>query len=235
MNQNTFMKLWSISFVLLIGISLLGCQEGDEPINPSPDDINLGNDTTLYVGDTLILDAGPGFDSYLWNDGLSTEQTLPVSVTGQYWVEVTKDNRMGTDTISVSFVDCDTTVAFFERSLTIPCSYSFTDYTGDDSRFIEIRSESQDIVIEYERGIHQPDTIFTLPESYKNYYPEKVSIVNKDNQDVGVVYFISTSGPFRNNGGFFLIKENTYYLELMRLSYAGDKADELIEILSTVQ
>jgi hypothetical protein len=39
--------------------------------------INLGSDTTICVTDTLVLDAGFGFSSYLWNTG-STNQTLTI-------------------------------------------------------------------------------------------------------------------------------------------------------------
>jgi len=37
--------------------------------------VNLGNDTTIYDPDLIILDAGDGFAEYEWNDG-STSQTL---------------------------------------------------------------------------------------------------------------------------------------------------------------
>jgi len=45
-------------------------------VNPSVF-VNLGNDTTIYVGDSYSLNAGSGFISYLWNDG-SVNQTLIV-------------------------------------------------------------------------------------------------------------------------------------------------------------
>ncbi len=37
--------------------------------------VNLGNDTTITIDDSLILDAGSEFQNYLWND-LSTNQTF---------------------------------------------------------------------------------------------------------------------------------------------------------------
>ncbi len=56
-------------------------------VSPLPN-INLGNDTTINQGDTLVLDAGQGVgNSYLWSDG-STDRTLKVYSTGIYWVEV---------------------------------------------------------------------------------------------------------------------------------------------------
>ncbi|TVQ15832.1 MAG: hypothetical protein EA361_05100, partial [Bacteroidetes bacterium] len=55
---------------------------------PAPD-VDLGEDIFACEGDTVILDAGE-FDnvSYVWSDG-STEQTLEVTESGTYWVEVT--------------------------------------------------------------------------------------------------------------------------------------------------
>ncbi len=66
--------------------------------------VDLGNDTSFCQGDTLILDAESGFDSYLWNDG-STGQTLRVSATGEYHVTVTQNSMTGSDTIFVTVND----------------------------------------------------------------------------------------------------------------------------------
>ncbi|MDB4516742.1 gliding motility-associated C-terminal domain-containing protein [Crocinitomicaceae bacterium] len=49
-------------------------------------DIDLGNDTTVCSGSWVILDAGLGFDSYLWSNG-STNQTITATTAGTYWVE----------------------------------------------------------------------------------------------------------------------------------------------------
>lgn len=54
------------------------------PPVPGPD---LGNDTTVCPGVTLLLDAGTGYASYLWNDA-SANQTLVTTGPGIYWVEV---------------------------------------------------------------------------------------------------------------------------------------------------
>jgi hypothetical protein len=64
-------------------------------------EVFLGNDTTILQGQTLILDAGnPGSD-YLWSTG-ETTQTLPVSVTGTYSVNVSNFCGGDADTIEVS-------------------------------------------------------------------------------------------------------------------------------------
>jgi len=50
--------------------------------------VNLGNDTALCTGSTMILDAGPGFTIYEWQDS-SANQTDTATSAGTYWVEVT--------------------------------------------------------------------------------------------------------------------------------------------------
>lgn len=50
--------------------------------------IDLGPDTSLCQGESIVLDAGPGFDTYTWQDN-STNQTLTASTTGTYHCTVT--------------------------------------------------------------------------------------------------------------------------------------------------
>ena len=52
--------------------------------------IDLGNDIGTTEPDTVVLDAGEGFETYEWCDG-STEQTLDVEEHGIYTVEVTNE------------------------------------------------------------------------------------------------------------------------------------------------
>ncbi len=63
--------------------------------------VNLGNDTTIFEGQSLILDAGNAGSQYLWSTG-DTTQTIVVSVSGDYSVAV--ENFCGEDTDSI-FVD----------------------------------------------------------------------------------------------------------------------------------
>jgi hypothetical protein len=48
--------------------------------------IDLGNDTSLCPGASLMLDAGSGFTSYLWSPGGETTQTITVDTIGTYSV-----------------------------------------------------------------------------------------------------------------------------------------------------
>jgi hypothetical protein len=53
--------------------------------------VDLGPDQLACAASGTVLDAGPGFASYLWQDN-SSSQTLAVTGPGTYWVEVTDAN-----------------------------------------------------------------------------------------------------------------------------------------------
>lgn len=62
----------------------------------------LGTDKKICQGDTVILDAGYGKDSYLWNTG-DTTQIIKVLNPGTYWVVASQDTCVMSDTIQVSY------------------------------------------------------------------------------------------------------------------------------------
>lgn len=68
---------------------------------------DLGQDTSVCPDTTLLLDAGPGYASYLWSDN-STGQTLLASPGMLYWVEVGGSNGcLLRDTIQIGILsDC---------------------------------------------------------------------------------------------------------------------------------
>ncbi len=53
--------------------------------------VNLGADIVISSPQTVMLDAGPGFSSYLWSNG-ETTQTIVVNTTNNYTVTVTDVN-----------------------------------------------------------------------------------------------------------------------------------------------
>lgn len=53
-----------------------------------PPAIHLGNDTSFCYGGSTLLDAGPGFSSYLWTNG-SNAGKLVVYTAGSWWVKGT--------------------------------------------------------------------------------------------------------------------------------------------------
>jgi hypothetical protein len=64
--------------------------------------IYLGPDFNLCQGYIHILDAGPGFDSYLWQDG-STLQTFMVTEGGTFWVQTFIATTLYADTINIGY------------------------------------------------------------------------------------------------------------------------------------
>jgi hypothetical protein len=56
----------------------------------TPPEVTLPNDTTVCAYDTYTIDAGPGFDAYLWQNG-ETTQSILCETSGLYWCKVTGD------------------------------------------------------------------------------------------------------------------------------------------------
>lgn len=64
--------------------------------------VDLGPDTLLCDGNNILLNSGnPGAD-HLWSDG-STNETLLVSSSGEYWVEASYGTCSTSDTILIQF------------------------------------------------------------------------------------------------------------------------------------
>lgn len=78
---------------------------------PVSQPINLGGDNELCMDEILLLDAGDGFDEYIWSDG-STEQTLLVTSEefapeAEIWVLATDENGCTSeDSIIITFNEC---------------------------------------------------------------------------------------------------------------------------------
>ncbi|MCB2219375.1 MAG: gliding motility-associated C-terminal domain-containing protein [Bacteroidetes bacterium] len=82
------------------------CGSGSDTISIEtfpPIALDLGPDTTICEEVTLTLDAGPGFESYFWQDS-TTNQTCTINGTGIYWVMVTDDKGCSAiDSIEVGY------------------------------------------------------------------------------------------------------------------------------------
>jgi gliding motility-associated-like protein len=82
-----------------------GCYQSDEVfIDFANPQIELGDSIIDCLGDTLWLDAGPGFETYLWQDGWDNRE-YPVTVTGTYQVSVSDTNNCpASDAVWIDFV-----------------------------------------------------------------------------------------------------------------------------------
>jgi gliding motility-associated-like protein len=93
-----------------------------------PPEVDLGNDTTLCLGASLLLDATLPNATYLWQNN-STDATFMVTQTGIYSVDVTVGGCTGSGDIVVTFTD---EPAFIQETDTTLCqgqSIFFNDQT----------------------------------------------------------------------------------------------------------
>ncbi|MEL6848243.1 MAG: gliding motility-associated C-terminal domain-containing protein, partial [Bacteroidota bacterium] len=83
----------------------------DIGFRPTPEDINLGADTTVCQEDELILDVfiNDAGVEYMWQDG-STDAIRYITAPGLYQVMVSNACGIKTDEIQIQHADCDCTV-----------------------------------------------------------------------------------------------------------------------------
>ena len=95
-----------------------------EIVNTNPL-VLLGNDTTICEGESLILDAGNAGASYVWSNSQVTTQTLEVTQTGSYVVNVTAANGcLGVGSINVDVMGAPTASTIYVQN-NMP-TYTFT-------------------------------------------------------------------------------------------------------------
>ena len=101
--------------------------------------INLGIDTTLCDGETMILDASIPNCHYLWSDS-SMNPTLAVTQSGMYWVQVNNACGAYSDSISLTFqplpslsLGRDTAICLGDSILLNPNSSNAVSYLWQDS------------------------------------------------------------------------------------------------------
>lgn len=87
------------------GDGLIDCEDPDLANDCCcyvPPVLELGEDIVVCENGVIVLDAGPGFTSYLWSD-LTTEQTLTTTFPGEYSVTVTDQcGNTQSDTILIT-------------------------------------------------------------------------------------------------------------------------------------
>ncbi len=99
----------------------------------------LDKNSILCEATTRTLDAGAGYQSYVWNTGANS-QTIAINGLGVYAVQVTDNNGCkGTDTTRVNFIQtnpaaflpADTAICVYEK-LTIKPTTPFSTYLWND-------------------------------------------------------------------------------------------------------
>ncbi len=66
--------------------------------------VDLGPDTSICSDNGYLLHAGPGYNSYLWQDG-SADSVYLVDTSGVYWVTVENECGTASDTVEIDYVE----------------------------------------------------------------------------------------------------------------------------------
>lgn len=97
--------------------------------NPVPLAVNLGGDTYFCENSSIQLNAGIPGATYSWSTG-ETGVAVNISTPGQYWVTVTKDNCVASDTIQVGMNPALTTAfGYTFETVCLPVTVRFRDST----------------------------------------------------------------------------------------------------------
>jgi gliding motility-associated-like protein len=141
-------------------------------VHPQPQ-IDIGNDTILCPGSSLLLDAGNSGSTYLWSTG-STSQSISVSSTGIYWVTIDNGSCANSDSILVTLQPLNVSLGN-DTLLCGTSSYilnagnagsSFAWSTGDSTQFISVSSSgvySVTVTNSACSGIDSMGIVFTAP------------------------------------------------------------------------
>jgi gliding motility-associated-like protein len=78
-------------------------------------EVELGNDTILNVGDSIVFRLEPNYDAYQWSNG-STEDHLTVTQPGTYWVNAELNGCSTSDNVTI----------YFESHCQVYCPNAFT-------------------------------------------------------------------------------------------------------------
>ncbi|MFC2114659.1 T9SS type A sorting domain-containing protein [Bacteroidota bacterium] len=144
--------------------------------------VNLGPDSSLCIGDSLLLDAGTGFVSYQWSDA-KTSQTRIIKNTKTLWVQVNDSNSCTSlrDTISIVFhalphinLGIDTAICDKEEVLLDAgshySSWHWSDGYNQQNRIINSTTVVSVFVIDQYGCISNTDTVkvhvFPLPQPF---------------------------------------------------------------------
>ncbi|WP_066629440.1 T9SS type B sorting domain-containing protein [Labilibacter marinus] len=137
-------------------------------------DVVICSDTSVCQQDTFLIDPGPGYISYLWNDN-TTDQSKEISEPGEYWVEVSDGCYIFRDTANVVYQELplitqlDTSiyarVAVLVEGGTAPYNYMIDDYSqGSDNVFTNLKAGEHFIEIEDFNGCKAEATVWLSDE-----------------------------------------------------------------------
>jgi len=146
--------------------------------------INLGNDTTICQGSTVMFDPGGGYSTYYWQNG-SGNQFYFAGTAGTYWVEVTNSiGCAGRDSVELFVLPApyinlgpDTTILIID-TITINAGPGYSSYswsTGDTIQSVFIDAQilgfgvfTYILTVSDSNGCTNSDTIKVFVDDFTN-------------------------------------------------------------------
>lgn len=190
-----------------------GCKAADSleiyKVFPIPS-LHLPKDSFLCQGKTLLLNAGTGYTSYLWQDG-STNSTFSVLTTGSYWVTVRDINNCSanSDTTIIRYIEpapanfliSDTSLCR-NQSLFLTINTSYTNYlwsTGERSNSIIIsQAGNYWLTVTNSKGCQATENLTVIAKNCFSeiYFPNAFTPNNDGKNDVYRPYLFGESDYF---------------------------------------
>ncbi|MCX6257462.1 MAG: FG-GAP-like repeat-containing protein [Bacteroidia bacterium] len=176
-----------------------------------PLSVDLGNDTTLYTGNSIILDAGPGGEDYLWSTG-ETTQSIVASTTGTYSVTVTNPCGSESDEINVTVIN-PPLIEVHPSSITAilnygePGSQTFTIInSGNDNLSFDITDIPWWFGLSQTNGIIAPGNFEEITVSFANTLP------GSDYYDLLNIYSNDPANPLINLPVYLTVYQPLMYV-----------------------
>ncbi len=148
--------------------------------------------------DSLILDAGYGFDSYLWNTG-DTTQSIWIYGSGNFWINVTQGDTVNiTDSIFVNIV----LAKILQNDTVIKCGDTLL-LSGTSSLFNYTwfpQNDTADSIFVYPRDTLYYYAQINDPDIAANYCLDSIKIEVKPTLVVDTLIQLQTGCPGINDG-----------------------------------
>lgn len=205
--------------------------------------ITIGSDTSFCTGNSIQLDPGPGYHSYLWQDN-STGQTYTANAAGLYWVEVKDENNCpGRDSMHVINIypkpllniGGDTSLCK-GAMLTINAGAGFSSYLWQDNStgqsFATSLAGMYWIKVSNVHDCYNADTIniVKLIDTPVAFIPKSIGICDNKKEFIkapaGYTSLLWSNG--NTNDSVLITQPGTYWLEV--INAAGCRGKEDFEI-----
>jgi len=230
-------------------------------VTERPPVVSLGNDTTLCLSASLMLDAGNTGSTYAWSSGAQSKK-ITITAPGKYYVDVTANNITVSDTILISYVsfsslnDLENTYTFCKHEdsiLTINPAFSETTFHWRDGstsipykirqpgiywleRFDQTCSKKDSFIVNSNCPMIIPNLI-TPNKDGKN---DAFAIKNLPIPDWNVEIYnrwgtlIYSAEGYQNNWGTQNVSDGIYYYQLKH-RYSDENHKGWLEVLGAVK